>query len=126
MALCFLLTFQFIVYRNREGVRFLSEYPLRISGAAFSADISFYRVKFWLADEGKRRIVRTSDLCSVRIQPNGYTKLILQLRKDLLIPTSHTEAVQLVKALNALLSEWSAVEQRREQAARGRRPTGYT
>src|SRR3972149_7622464 len=90
----------------------LSQYPSRITGAAFNAEIGFYRSKFWLADEGKRRLVRTSDLRSVRIQPNGYTKLVLRLRKDLLIPTSHSEAIQLVKALNALLSERRAVEQR--------------
>lgn len=91
---------------------------MRITGAAFTAEIGSRRIRFWLAYESRKRTIEVSDLRSVRIQPNGYTKLVLRLRKDLLVPTSHHEATQLVKTLNALLSERRATAQRRREAGR--------
>lgn len=100
-------------------------YATTITGAAFTAEITFSRLRIRLADYKRLKIVKSSSLESVRIQPNGYTKLILQLRGDLIIPTSHGEAVQLARALNSLISEKRAVEVRRKNAAAGRRPTRW-
>ena len=97
-------------------------YATTITGAAFTVEITFSRLRIWLADYKRLKTVKSSSLESVRIQPNGYTKLILQLKGDLIIPTSHGEAVQLARALNSLISEKRAVEIRRKQAAADRRP----
>jgi len=105
----------------------LSQEILGIDGAAFSAELRFTRLKFWLLDEGKTKSVRTSDVQSVAIQPNGYIKIVVRYGKDLTIPTSSSEAVQLVKAVNALISEITSVELRKKGATRekpdyGQRP----
>ncbi len=91
-------------------------YHKAIDGVAFRAEIRFESVRFWLPDQRRVRVVRTSNLESVGIQPNGHTKLVLRLQKDLIIPTTSREAVQLANALDVLLGEWRAVELRREQA----------
>jgi hypothetical protein len=101
----------------RRGLLESTGYATTITGAAFTAEITFKRIRIWLADYKSLRIVKSSSLESVRIQPNGYTKLILQFNADLVIATSHGEAVQLAKALNALISERQAVETRGTQAA---------
>lgn len=92
-------------------------YATTIAGAAFRVEITFKMLRFWLPDQRRVRSVRTSNLQSVGIEPNGYTKLVLKLQGDITIPTSHEEAARLVKVLNALLAEKRAVEVRRKQAA---------
>ena len=106
----------------RRGLLESTGYATTITGAAFTAEITFNRIRIWLADYKSLRIVKSSILESVSIQPNGYTKLILQFNADLVIPTSHGEAVQLARALNSLISEKRAVEIRRKQAAVDRKP----
>ncbi len=96
----------------------LPDYPSKIAGAAFTAEIGFRRIKFWLADQDRRRLVNVSNLQSVVVEPNGYTKLVLRLQKDVVIPTTSTEALGLVKALNPLLSERRAADQRDREAGR--------
>ncbi len=96
----------------------LPDYPSKIAGAAFTAEIGFRRIKFWLTDQDRRRLVNVSNLQSVAVEPNGYTKLVLRLQKDVLIPTTRTEALGLVEALNALLSERRAADQRGREAGR--------
>jgi len=109
----------------RSGLLESTGYATTITGAAFTAEITFKRIRIWLADYKSLRIVKSSSIMSVRIQPNGFTKLILQLKADIVIPTSHGEAVQLARALNSLISEKRAVEIRRKNAAAGRRPTRW-
>ena len=92
-------------------------YATTIAGAAFRAEITFKMLRFWLPDQRRVRSVRTTDLQSVGIETNGYTKLVLKLQRDIMIPTSHEEAAGLVKVLDALLAEKRAVEVRRKQAA---------
>jgi hypothetical protein len=105
----------------RRGLLESTGYATTITGMAFTAEITFNRLRIWLADYKRLKTVNSSSLESVRIQPNGYTKLILQLKADLVIPTSHGEAVQLARALNSLISEKRAVETRRNQSAADRR-----
>lgn len=62
--------------------------------------------------------MKTSTLETVETLPNGYTRLVLRLRGDLVIPTTHPESLQLVRALNAIISERHAVEHRRHQAGK--------
>jgi len=100
-------------------------YATTITGAAFTVEITFNMLRIWLADYKRLKAVKSSSLESVRIQPNGFTKLILQLKADIVIPTSHGEAVQLARALNSLISEKRAVEIRRKNSAAGRRPTRW-
>ena len=109
----------------RRGLLESTGYATTITGAAFTVEITFSRLRIWLADYKRLKTVKSSSLESVRIQPNGYTKLILQLKADLVIPTSHGEAVQLAGALNSLISEKRAVEIRRKNSAAGRRPTRW-
>ncbi len=92
-------------------------YPRSVTGAAFRAEIGFKRLRFWLPAEGERRTVNTSSVESVQVEPNGYTKIVVRLGKDLVIPSSQQESTQLVRALNAVISEVRAAKMMRERQA---------
>lgn len=93
--------------------------PFRLDGSAVKAELKFDQLKVWFLSEGTRKTVRTDRILSVTIEPNGYTKLNLAFRKDILLPTSQGEAVQLVKELNAIISEKTAIEAISRAAAHG-------
>ena len=93
-----------------------TRYATMMTGAGFTVEIGFDRLRIWLADQRRIKKVKTSDLESVSIQPNGHTKLALRLQKDFVIPTSHKEAVQLVNALDSVIAERRAVDLRRRLA----------
>lgn len=89
--------------------------PFRLDGSTVKAELKFDQLKVWFLSEGTRKTVRTDRILSVTIEPNGYTKLNLAFRKDILLPTSQGEAVQLVKELNAIISEKTAIGPQVEQ-----------
>jgi hypothetical protein len=99
------------------------DYPRTVEGSSFRLELGFNELRLWLSGDDKPKLISTGKLQSIKAQPDGSTKLALELERDVTVPTTIEESAKLVEALHALLGERMAAQLRDEQAARELRRT---
>jgi len=92
-------------------------YPREVEGSSFRVELGFHKLRVWLSGDDTPKVVKTEELQSAESQPDGSTKFAIRFKRDLIIPTSADESLQLVNAINALIDERRATELRDKQAA---------
>ena len=92
-------------------------YPREVVGSSFRVELGFHELRVFLSDRDKPRIIKTEELQRAEAQPDGSTKLAIRFKRDLAVPTSGTESMALVAAVNSLLNERRATELRDKKAA---------
>ncbi len=93
------------------------DYLREFTGSSFRVKLEFHELTLWLAGEEKPRVIKTSELRGVKTLPDGSTKLDLQFKKDVIIPSLAAESLWLADAVNVLLAERRATELRDKEAA---------
>jgi len=91
-------------------------YPREVSGALFRIELGLREIHLWLEKEPVPKVVKVSEIQEVISLGDGSTKIRVQFHKDVIVPTTAGESERVIRALNALLGERYAVEERDAKA----------